>query len=112
TFAERVVVPRRNLVPKPPELSFDEAACLPTAWLTAYRMLFTRAQVAPGMTVLVQGASGGVATALVLLGSAAGVRMWVTGRSERRRAEAIALGADQAFEPGARLPERVDVVME
>jgi NADPH:quinone reductase-like Zn-dependent oxidoreductase len=112
TFAERVVVPLRNLVPKPPELSFDEAACLPTAWLTAYRMLFTRAQVAPGMTVLVQGASGGVATALVVLGSAAGVRMWVTGRSERRRAEAVALGADQAFEPGARLPERVDVVME
>jgi NADPH:quinone reductase-like Zn-dependent oxidoreductase len=112
TFAERVVVPRRNLVPKPPELSFEEAACLPTAWLTAYRMLFSRARVAPGMTVLVQGASGGVATALVVLGSAAGVRIWVTGRSEGRRAEAVALGADQAFEPGARLPERVDVVME
>ena len=45
TFAERVAVPRRNLVPKPPELSFAEAACLPTAWLTAYRMLFTRAAV-------------------------------------------------------------------
>jgi NADPH:quinone reductase-like Zn-dependent oxidoreductase len=99
-------------VPKPPELSFEEAACLPTAWLTAYRMLFSRARVAPGMTALVQGASGGVATALVVLGSAAGVRMWVTGRSEDRRAEALALGADQAFEPGARLPERVDVVME
>jgi NADPH:quinone reductase-like Zn-dependent oxidoreductase len=112
TFAERVVVPRRNLVPKPPELSFQEAACLPTAWLTAYRMLFTRASVAPGMTVLVQGAGGGVATALVVLGSAAGVRMWVTGRSERRRAEAAGLGADQTFEPGTRLPERVDVVME
>jgi NADPH:quinone reductase-like Zn-dependent oxidoreductase len=112
TFAERVVVPRRNLVPKPPELSFEQAACLPTAWLTAYRMLFSRARVAPGMTVLVQGASGGVATALVVLGRAAGVRMWVTGRSEGRRAEALALGADQAFEPGTRLPERVDVVME
>jgi NADPH:quinone reductase-like Zn-dependent oxidoreductase len=112
TFAERVVAPRRNLVPKPPELSFEQAACLPTAWLTAYRMLFTRAGVAPGMTVLVQGASGGVATALVVLGSAAGLRMWVTGRSEARRAEALALGADQAFEPDTRLPERVDVVME
>jgi NADPH:quinone reductase-like Zn-dependent oxidoreductase len=112
TFAERVAVPRRNLVPKPPELSFEDASCLPTAWLTAYRMLFTRAGVAPGMTVLVQGASGGVASALVVLGSAAGVRMWVTGRSEGRRAEALALGADQAFEPDSRLPERVDVVME
>ncbi|HEY2437497.1 MAG TPA: zinc-binding dehydrogenase, partial [Solirubrobacteraceae bacterium] len=112
TFAERVVVPRRNLVPKPPEISFEEAACLPTAWLTAYRMLFTRASVAPGMTVLVQGASGGLSSALVVLGSAAGVRVWVTGRSEDRRAEALALGADQAFEPDARLPERVDAVME
>jgi NADPH:quinone reductase-like Zn-dependent oxidoreductase len=112
TFAERVAVPRRNLVPKPPELSFAEASCMPTAWLTAYRMLFSRARVAPGMTVLVQGASGGVATALVVLGNATGLRMWVTGRSEARRAEALVLGADQAFEPGTRLPERVDAVME
>ncbi|MGH3356070.1 MAG: alcohol dehydrogenase catalytic domain-containing protein, partial [Nocardioidaceae bacterium] len=43
TFAERVAVPRRNVVPKPAGLSFEEAACLPTAWLTAYRMLFTQA---------------------------------------------------------------------
>jgi NADPH:quinone reductase-like Zn-dependent oxidoreductase len=112
TFAERVSVPVRNLVPKPPELSFEEAACLPTAWLTAYRMLFTRARVVPGQTVLVQGASGGVATALVVLGNAAGIRVWVTGRAEEKRRDAIELGAEQAFEPGARLPERVDAVME
>src|SRR2546421_12352082 len=48
TFAERVAVPRRNVLPKPSELSFEEVACLPTAWLTAYRMLFTRGRVAPG----------------------------------------------------------------
>jgi len=112
TLAERVAVPARNVVPKPPELSFEHAACLPTAWLTAYRMLFTRGEVVPGMTVLVQGAGGGVATALTVLGSAAGARMWVTSRSEHKRAQALALGADQAFEPGARLPERVDAVME
>ncbi len=112
TFAERVAVPRANLVPKPPELSFEQAACLPTAWLTAYRMLFTRGGVVPGQTILVQGATGGVATALTVLGSAAGVRVWVTGRSERKRARALELGAEQAFEPGARLPERVDAVME
>ncbi|MFQ1000803.1 zinc-binding dehydrogenase [Modestobacter sp. SSW1-42] len=112
TLAERVVVPARNVVPKPAALSFAEAACLPTAWLTAYRMLFVRSGLRPGQTVLVQGASGGVATALVQLGSAAGYRMWVTGRSEQKRAAALALGADQAFEPGARLPERVDGVME
>ena len=112
TLAQRVAVPKRNVLPKPPELSFEHAACLPTAWLTAYRMLFTRGGVTPGMTVLVQGAAGGVATALTVLGSAAGARVWVTSRSEEKRAEALKLGADQAFESGARLPERVDVVME
>ncbi|HWE07919.1 MAG TPA: zinc-binding dehydrogenase [Solirubrobacteraceae bacterium] len=111
-LAERVAVPRRNVIPKPPELSFEHAACLPTAWLTAYRMLFTRGEVTPGMTVLVQGAGGGVATAVIQLGAAAGVRVWVTSRSEHKRSEALRLGADQAFETGARLPERVDAVIE
>ncbi len=111
-LAERVAVPKRNVLAKPSELSFEHAACLPTAWLTAYRMLFDRGGVTPGMTVLVQGAGGGVATGLTALGSAAGIRVWVTGRSESKRAEALRLGADQAFEPGARLPERVDAVME
>ena len=112
TFAEKVAVPRRNLVPKPAALSFEEAACLPTAYLTAYRMLFDKAGAQPGSTILVQGAGGGVATALTLLGRAAGYRMWVTSRSEAKREAALKLGADQAFETGARLPERVDVVME
>jgi NADPH:quinone reductase-like Zn-dependent oxidoreductase len=112
TMAERVAVPRRNVLPKPAELSFAEAACLPTAWLTAYRMLFVKSGLRPGQTVLVQGASGGVATALVALGKAAGFRVWVTGRSEEKRQAALELGADEAFETGARLPERVDGVME
>ena len=112
TFSERVAVPRENLVAKPAGLSFEHAACLPTAWLTAYRMLFTRAQATPGSTVLVQGAGGGVATAAIALGAAAGVRVWVTSRSEEKRARALQLGAEQAFEPGARLPERVDAVIE
>jgi NADPH:quinone reductase-like Zn-dependent oxidoreductase len=112
TFADEVVVPRRNLVPKPASLTFEQAACLPTSWLTAYRMLFTQSGVAPGSTVLVQGAGGGVATALVSLGAAAGYRMWVTSRDEAKGARAVELGADQAFANGARLPERVDAVME
>jgi NADPH:quinone reductase-like Zn-dependent oxidoreductase len=112
TMAERVAVPRRNVLPKPAELSLAEAACLPTAWLTAYRMLFVKSGLRPGHTVLVQGASGGVATALVVLGKAAGFRVWVTGRSEEKRQAALDLGAEQAFESGARLPERVDGVME
>ena len=112
TLAEQVIVPARNVLPKPDQLSFEEAACLSTAWLTAYRMLFVKAGVRPGSTVLVQGASGGVATALIALGSAAGYRMWVTGRTEEKREAALALGADAVFEPGARLPKRVDAVME
>jgi NADPH:quinone reductase-like Zn-dependent oxidoreductase len=111
-MAEKVAVPRRNVLPKPPELSFEEAACLPTAWLTAYRMLFTRGGVTPGSTVLIQGSGGGVATAAIVLASAAGARVWATARSEEKRSEALRLGAEQAFESGARLPERVDVVLE
>ncbi|HEX6667422.1 MAG TPA: zinc-binding dehydrogenase [Solirubrobacterales bacterium] len=112
TLAERVAVPRRNVVPKPAELSFEQAACLPTAWLTAYRMLFVKAPLEPGHTVLVQGASGGVATAAIALARAAGLRVWATGRDEEKRALAEELGAHAAFEPGARLPDRVDAVME
>ena len=112
TFAEKVAVPRRNVVRKPAELSYEEAACLPTAWLTAYRMLFDKAGVEPGASVLVQGAGGGVATAAIALGAAAGLRVYATSRSEAKRAQAAELGADAVFEPGARLPERVDAVIE
>jgi NADPH:quinone reductase-like Zn-dependent oxidoreductase len=112
TFADTVVVPARNVLPKPASLSFADAACMGTAWLTAYRMIFTRSGVRPGQTMLVQGASGGVSTALVTLGKAAGMRVWVTGRTEEKRALAVSLGADAAFESGARLPERVDAVFE
>lgn len=112
TFAEKVAVPRRNLVPKPAAISFEEAACLPTAWLTAYRMIFDKAGLEPGSTILVQGAGGGVATALIALGRAGGFRVWATSRSQDKRERALALGADRVFETGARLPERVDAVME
>ena len=112
TLAELVAVPRRNLIPKPAALSWEEAACLPTAWLTAYRMLFTKAELRPGGRVLVQGAGGGVATAAIVLGAKAGFQVWVTSRDEGKRQRALELGADAAFEPGARLPDRVDVVIE
>jgi NADPH:quinone reductase-like Zn-dependent oxidoreductase len=112
SIADFVVVPTRNLVPKPAELSFAEAACLPTAWLTAYRMLFTQARLKPGQTVLVQGASGGVATACITLARAAGFRVWATARTEAKQQAAVALGAHAAYATGARLPERVDAVME
>jgi NADPH:quinone reductase-like Zn-dependent oxidoreductase len=112
TLAERITVPRRNLVPKPPELSWAEAACLPTAWLTAYRMLFTKARARPGDLVLVQGAGGGVATAAVQLGVAAGLAMRVVTRDEGRAARARELGAQEVFLAGERLPADCDVVLD
>jgi NADPH:quinone reductase-like Zn-dependent oxidoreductase len=112
TLAQTVSVPARNLVAKPADLSWEEAGSVSTAWLTAYRMLFVRGRAQPGETVLVQGAGGGVATAAIALGRAAGLRVWATSRSEAKRAKAVELGADAAFESGARLPERVDAVIE
>ena len=112
TFADRVVVPRRNLVPKPAGLSFEEAACLPTAWLTAYRMLFTQGNLKAGDTVLVQGAGGGVATALITLARAGGLRVLATSRDEAKRKRALEIGAHEVFESGERLPAKVDAVME
>ena len=112
TFAEKVAVPRQNVLPKPSSLSFAEAACLPTAWLTAYRMLFTKSGLKPGDSVLIQGAGGGVATALIVLARAAGFRVFTTSRDEEKRNRALELGAYEAVESGARLTQPVDAVME
>ncbi len=112
TFAEEVRVPARNVVPKPEALSLEEAACLPTAWLTAYRMLFVQSGLRPGDSLLVQGAGGGVASALIVLARAAGMRVFATSRDEAKRTRAEEIGAHEALETGARLPQRVDAVME
>lgn len=112
TLAERVSVPTANLLAKPPELSFEEAACLPTAWLTAYRMLFGAGELSPGDRVLVQGAGGGLTSAAITLGAAAGLEVYATSRSAEKRERALGLGAFAALEPGERLPTRVDAVVE
>jgi NADPH:quinone reductase-like Zn-dependent oxidoreductase len=112
TFADRVAVPARNLVDKPASLSFAEAACLPVAYLTAYRMLFTRGDLRPGERVLIQGAGGGVATASIILARAAGLHVTVTSRDADKLARAEELGAHVAVEAGARLPQKVDAVLE
>jgi NADPH:quinone reductase-like Zn-dependent oxidoreductase len=111
TMADIVTVPRRNLVPKPESLDWTDAACLPTAWLTAYRMLTTRGRLPKDGAVLVQGAGGGVATAAIVLAKALGARVYATSRDEAKRANASQLGAT-VFATGERLPERVDVVIE
>lgn len=112
TLAERVRVPAGNLLDKPASLTFEQAACLPTAYLTAYRMLAHRSNTTTGDTVLIQGAGGGVATAAILLAKALGLDVWVTSRDQAKRDAALALGADLAFESNAKLPGKVDAVIE
>ena len=112
TLADRILVPDELLLDKPESMSFTDAACLGIAWGTAYRMLFTRAGVRPGDTVLVQGASGGVSSAAIALARAAGATVFATSRTEEKRQFALQQGAHEVFENGARLPRKVDVVVE
>ena len=100
SLAEYTLVPAANLFLLPPQLTDAEAACLPTAYLTAFRMLFTRARVRPGDTVLIQGAGGGVATAAEAIARLAGMRVIVTSRDAGRREAALARGAHHAVETG------------
>jgi len=111
TLSEYVYVPATNLLPKPSHLSWDEAGSLSTAWLTAFSML-KKAALAPGEKVLIQGAGGGLSTALIVLAKAQGLSVWVTSRSAEKRDRALSIGADAVFESGERLPDRVDAVME
>ncbi|KIN08844.1 hypothetical protein OIDMADRAFT_48686 [Oidiodendron maius Zn] len=112
TLSEYVIVPKRNAVPLPDGMTFETASVLGVAWLTAYRMLFTKSGLRAGQTMLVQGASGGVTTALIQMGAAAGMRVWCTGRTAEKRALGLRLGAEQAFEPGVDLPDKVDAVFD
>ena len=112
SLAEFVAVPKENVLPKPKGMSMTTASVLGIAWLTAYRMLFTRSGLQSGQTMLVQGSSGGVTTALIQLGRAAGMTVWCTGRSEQKRKLAEQLGAHRTFEPSATLPSKVDAVFD
>lgn len=112
TLAEQVMVPARNVVAKPAAMSWEQAAAVPTAWLTAYRMLTTRSGLTGPSVVLVQGAGGGVASAAIVLAKALGHTVFCTSRDADKRARALEVGADLAVESGARLPEKVDLVVE
>jgi NADPH:quinone reductase-like Zn-dependent oxidoreductase len=112
TFADYVVVPRRNAIPLPKNLSPLHASVLGTAWLTAYRALFTKSGLRAGETVLVQGATGGMATALIQLGRAGGFEVWATSRSEEGQVQAKALGAHQSFPSDVHLPRKVSAIID
>ena len=94
TFAELVAVPVENAFAKPPRLSFEEAASLPVAGLTAYRALVSVGQLAAGQTAVVLGAGSGVSTFAVFVAAQLGARVIVTSSSEEKIERAKALGAD------------------
>jgi zinc-binding alcohol dehydrogenase/oxidoreductase len=93
TYAELVAVPAANVFPKPARLSWDEAAALPLAGLTAYRALFSRGRLRAGETVLVLGAGSGVSTFAVQLAAQAGARVLVTSSSDEKIERSRELGA-------------------
>jgi NADPH:quinone reductase-like Zn-dependent oxidoreductase len=93
TYAELIRIPAENVMPKPKRLSWEEAAALPLAGLTAWRALVSRAQLRPGETVLVLGIGGGVATFALHIARAAGARVIVTSSSDEKLARAADLGA-------------------
>ncbi|RFU75900.1 hypothetical protein TARUN_6362 [Trichoderma arundinaceum] len=112
TMAEYVVAPPSNVLPLPDEIDPVSGSVLGIAWLTAYSMLFSKSGLRAGQTMLVQGSSGGVTTALIQLGTAAGMRVWATGRTAEKRKLAQSLGAERTFESGEKLPTQVDAVFD
>ncbi|MSO57551.1 MAG: oxidoreductase [Thermoleophilia bacterium] len=95
TFAELVVLPEANVLPRPRGLSWEEAAALPLAGLTAHRALFGRGGLVAGETVLVLGAGSGVSTFAVQLAAQAGARVLVTSSSQEKIDRAVAVGAER-----------------
>jgi NADPH:quinone reductase-like Zn-dependent oxidoreductase len=108
TFAEKVLVPAANLQPKPQHLTWGEAAALPLAYLTAWRMLINRASIRSGETVLIHGIGGGVALAALQLSELAGARAIVTSSGAEKLARAVDYGAAHGIQYGSgRLVEEV-----
>lgn len=117
TFAEKITLSADNVGPKPAHLSWDEAGVLSLAAMTAYRALFTRANVKPTDTVLLPGIGSGAVTFLLLFAKAIGARVIVTSRSEAKLKQALELGADVAIDSNgnwneALNGEKVDIVVE
>jgi NADPH:quinone reductase-like Zn-dependent oxidoreductase len=121
-YAERVVVPGVNIIPKPSGLSWEEAASLPLVTVTAWHMLVTRANVQPGEDVLVHAAGSGVGSVAIQIAKLRGARVITTASSDDKLAKARELGADETVnytrddwpKQVRRLTDRkgVDVVVE
>jgi NADPH:quinone reductase-like Zn-dependent oxidoreductase len=100
TACELFHIDARNLYARPRGLSWEETAAFPLTFLTAWRMLTTRARLQPDEKVLVVGAGGGVATAAIGIARHLGARVFATSRSEAKRAHALEIGAEAAFDSG------------
>jgi NADPH:quinone reductase-like Zn-dependent oxidoreductase len=120
-LAELVKVPRANIVRKPDNLTFEDAAALSLTFLTSWHMLTARAELRGGETVLVQAAGSGVGVAAIQIARFLGARVLATAGSEKKRAAALELGADEVFDSRdpawadqvrAAAPRGVDVVFE
>ncbi|SIS37308.1 zinc-binding dehydrogenase [Salimicrobium flavidum] len=117
TFAEYIVVPAKNVMKKPSHLTLEESGVLSLAAITAFRVLFTRAQIKESDTILLPGIGSGVLTFALKFAKAAGARVIVTSRSEDKKKEALALGADRAVNTyddwnEVLSDEKIDVVVE
>ncbi len=97
TFAEFVAVPAKNLCPKPAHLTFDEAGAFVLSFVTAWRMLMTRAQLKPGQTLLIHGIGGGGALSALKLAKLTGAEVIVTSSSDEKLARAKEIGADHTI---------------
>ncbi|MGQ0798028.1 MAG: zinc-binding dehydrogenase, partial [Methanobacteriota archaeon] len=94
TYAERIAVPARNVARLPSDFAFEAAAAAPLVFMTAWRLLVTRAKIRPGEDVLILGAGAGVSTAAIQIAKLAGCTVFVTSSSEEKLRKAKALGAD------------------
>lgn len=117
TFAEKIVIHADQVEPKPKHLSWEEAAAVALAGMTGYRAMFTKGSLEAGETVLIPGAGSGVATFLIQFAKNIGARVIVTSRSEEKRQQALAIGADLAIDTNgdwedALKDETIDLVIE
>lgn len=96
-YAEYVKAPSFNVIPKPQNLSFEEAASIPLVFLTAWHMLVNRVELKPGETMLVHAAGSGVGSAAIQIGKLLGARVFATASTPAKLAKARSLGADEAI---------------
>src|SRR5690625_4838361 len=98
TIAEKISISAAQVEKKPEYLSWEEAGVLALAALTGYRALMTQGKIQQGQTVFIPGAGSGVATYIIQFAKAAGARVIVTSRSEKKQREAVKIGADLAID--------------